>query len=501
MGLVTWMQAHTVATAAAVFFTYYVASTAYAWYRLRKVPGPFLAGLSYLWTLSVAASGKDAWIYDELAKKYGHLIRVGPGLILTDDPNVLRRISGVRSTYAKDAFYRASLKHPDHDTMFSMVDITEHDKRKALLADSYGKNVALGMEPTVDNLINTLIQYLRDKCAKGPEATSVVNFALVVNYFTMDVITRIAFGEELGFLRSDTDVHNLLAAVRAALRTVNVPLSIPWVRDITTSRWFLNYFGPRPTDKTGIGLVIGVAEKAVRKRYEPGAPDEKDLLSAFVRHGFEPGPAISELLFVMLAGSDTTAAAVRCTMLHLMTTPRVYQQLKSVVQQAVKEGVSSPIKQEEAKKIAYLQAVIYEGLRMRPPAPLMFPKVVPPQGDEIDGKFIPGGTAVGWNLMPMMRDARHWGRDPEIFRPERFMDADDKTRVSMERLVEMIFGYGRFGCAGKPLAQMQLHKVYFELFRHFDFQLVNPAEPWKSEVWTVWIESDFMVQVTESCPS
>lgn len=86
----------------------------------------------------------------------------------------------------------------------------------------------------------------------------------------------------------------------------------------------------------------------------------------------------------------------------------------------------------------------------------------------------------------------------------------------------MIFGYGRFGCAGKPLAQMELHKVYFEvspshgfghlmvsrrfnmilmkmkLFRYFDFQLVNPARPWKSEVWTIWIEKDFMVQVTEA---
>lgn len=246
-----------VAAVATAFFTYYVVSTAYSWYRLRKVPGPFLAGLSYLWTLSVAASGKDAWIYDELAKKYGHLIRAGPGLILTDDPNVLRRISGVRSTYAKDAFYHASLKHPDHDTMFSMLNIPEHDKRKAQLADSFGKHVTLGMEPIVDDLINVLTQYLRDKCAKGPEATTVVNFAFVVNSFTMDVITRIAFGQELGFLQSDTDVHGLLAAVRASLRTVNIPLSIPWVRDITTSRWFLRCFGPRSTDKKGLGVVIG----------------------------------------------------------------------------------------------------------------------------------------------------------------------------------------------------------------------------------------------------
>lgn len=46
-------------------------------------------------------------------------------------------------------------------------------------------------------------------------------------------------------------------------------------------------------------------------------------------------------------------------MLHLMTTPRVYRKLKAVVQQAVNEGVSSPIKQEEAKKIPYLQVITY----------------------------------------------------------------------------------------------------------------------------------------------
>lgn len=255
MGLVAWTQTYMIAAVAATIFTYFVASTAYSWYRLRKVPGPFLAGLSYLWTLSVTISGQDAWTYNELAKKYGHLIRVGPGLVLTDDPEVLRRISGVRSTYAKAGFYRASLKHPDHDTMFSMMSIPEHDRRKAQLADSYGKHVALGMEPIVDDLIRVLTRSLRDKCAQGAEAAT-VDLALVVNYFTMDVITRIAFGKELGFLQSNTDVHGLLAAVRAAMVTATVPLTIPWMQDVVTSRWFLKLFGPRATDKSGIGVVI-----------------------------------------------------------------------------------------------------------------------------------------------------------------------------------------------------------------------------------------------------
>lgn len=100
---------------------------------------------------------------------------------------------------------------------------------------------------------------------------------------------------------------------------------------------------------------------------------------------------------------------------------------------------------------------------MRPPTPTMFPKVVPPQGDEINGKFIPGGTSVGWNLLPLMYETRYWGREPKVFRPERFTEADETTRTSRERLVDMVFGYGRFACAGKPLALMELNKFYFEV--------------------------------------
>lgn len=58
----------------------------------------------------------------------------------------------------------------------------------------------------------------------------------------------------------------------------------------------------------------------------------------------------------MSAGSDTTAATIRCTMLHLMTNPRVYHKLKKIVREAVDGGrVSSPIKHDEARQFPYLQ--------------------------------------------------------------------------------------------------------------------------------------------------
>lgn len=100
---------------------------------------------------------------------------------------------------------------------------------------------------------------------------------------------------------------------------------------------------------------------------------------------------------------------------------------------------------------------------MRPPAAIAFTKVVPPEGDNIDDKVIPGGTSIMGINLPMMRSREFWGDDGDLFRPERFLEADDTTRAGMERLVEMVFGYGRYRCAGQPLALMELNKVFFEV--------------------------------------
>lgn len=61
-------------------------------------------------------------------------------------------------------------------------------------------------------------------------------------------------------------------------------------------------------------------------------------------------------MFALAAGSDTTGSTIRHTMLCLMTTPRVYQKLKETIAQALEtDSVSSPIKQDEARKLPYLQ--------------------------------------------------------------------------------------------------------------------------------------------------
>lgn len=224
-----------------------------------------------------------------------------------------------------------------------------------------------------------------------------------------------------------------------------------------------------------------VAEQHVSTRFEADAKPRSDMLGSMIKHGLNQVECETEGLFMIIAGTESTASAIRSALMHTITTSHAYQALKQEIREAVKEGrVSSPITTAEAKKLPYLQvcrpiptsfisysqllqAVIYESLRMRPPLIGFFPKVVPPQGDTMLGYDIPGGTAVGFNASAILSSTELFGDDADIFRPERFLELEDAGRKQMERDVELTFGHGQWGCVGKTIAFMEMNKSVFEV--------------------------------------
>lgn len=75
-----------------------------------------------------------------------------------------------------------------------------------------------------------------------------------------------------------------------------------------------------------------------------------------MRHGVPRRRCESEIIFQIIAGSDTTATAVRGTMLHLLSSPLAYYKLREEIDTAIAQGrISSPIKLDEAKDLKYLQ--------------------------------------------------------------------------------------------------------------------------------------------------
>lgn len=114
------------------------------------------------------------------------------------------------------------------------------------------------MEPIVDEILKILIRHIREHALLDNDQADqpFIDFTVLANYFTVDVITRIAFGREFGCLETNSDVHGLLAAMDAAMKTYTIPISIPWLRDITTGNTFMKYFGPKMTDESGVGTMM-----------------------------------------------------------------------------------------------------------------------------------------------------------------------------------------------------------------------------------------------------
>lgn len=136
-------------------------------------------------------------------------------------------------------------------------------------------------------------------------------------------------------------------------------------------------------------------------------------------------------------GSETTAISLSSVFSHLMGNPEAYTKLMAELDLAARDGAiaereNNRVSWTESLKLPYLDAVIQESFRMHPAPGLLLERVVPSQGMDILGEFIPGGTIVGCNAWVLHRRPEIFGQDVDTFRPERWLKAGP------DRLKEMV---------------------------------------------------------------
>jgi cytochrome P450 len=166
-----------------------------------------------------------------------------------------------------------------------------------------------------------------------------------------------------------------------------------------------------------------------------------------------------------MAGSDTSVTALRATTLFIITQPDIYRKLQHELDAAFHANrLSAPIaRYSEILNLPYLQACIKEGLRVWPPVMGLMSKLVPQGGDTLNGQFVPGGTNIGYCAWGVHRNRKLFGEDAAVFRPERWLDRDEEHLAEMQRVWDLVFGSGKYGCLGKPVALLELGKALAEV--------------------------------------
>ncbi|KAH7079455.1 cytochrome P450 [Paraphoma chrysanthemicola] len=464
------------------------------WRRLAHVPGPFWASLSKGWMVRESLKMRQPTTFKELNDTYGSLVRVGPNELITDDPDVMRRMMAVRSEYTRGHWYNAMRFDPTRDNLFSMRNEVAHTKLRAQMAAGYSGKENESMEGSIDAQIATLVHLISTKYLSTTQSYRPMDFGEKASFFTLDVISELAFGQAFGYVEHDKDVYDYLKITETFIPIMMVIANVPSLADMLQSR-LLRGLLPSESDKLGFGAFIGIAKKLVGERFGPDAKSHPDMLGSFIRHGLTQEQASGEALLQVVAGSDTSAGTLRAVMLNILTNPPMYKKLQKEIDEGIAAGkISSPIKDAEARQFPYLQAVIKEGLRIMPPASGAFYKEVPAAGDVINGLFIPGGTQIGSSPLGIHRSKKIFGIDADLFRPERWTEASPEKFAEMSSTVDLVFHYGKYQCLGRGVALMEFNKIFVELLRRFDFSIACPHQPTTLENAGIWIMKDFYVR-------
>ncbi|KAI1401216.1 pisatin demethylase [Hypoxylon fuscum] len=472
----------------------WLAHVIWTWSRLRHIPGSFWVSCTKLWQVGIQIRGSWHLEVRKLGDQYGDLFRVGPNQLMTTDVEIIRRMAHPKSAYTRAPFYQTFRFSPTQDNTFSLLDDKEHIRRRTTFGPGYTGNTHV--EACVDRQCARLVDLIERKFVSTSSEYRPLDLTAATFFFAMDCVGDLSYGRPFGCLDEGNDVHKFSKWNEDFFSIAIVISNFHWLTKIFFRPPF-NRIYPSTRDTNGVGKYMALAQAAVEASFDHGEKRRKDALASFIAQGVTKEEAINELMLQVVAGTDSTAVGVRMTLLLLSSNPIAYVKLKTEIDDAILKGnASSPIRDTEARQLPYLQAVIKEGLRAFPVVTATFFKKVPKGGDVIGGYFVPEGTEVGHNVLGVMRSKKYWGDDADVFRPERWLEANDETLEMMSGALETLWGSGRYKCLGRIIAQMELNKVFVELLRRFDFALVTPQSPVDIVNSGFFLMSEMKVRVT-----
>jgi len=177
-----------------------------------------------------------------------------------------------------------------------------------------------------------------------------------------------------------------------------------------------------------------------------------------------------DLLFVLrdlcLGGTETVSSTLQWAVVELANHPEVQDRFQRELDEMV-PGDRLP-SLDDKQRLIYSEAVILEVYRQHTIAPF-FVLHAPLKDTKLLEYDIPKGCVIVPNGYSAHMDPKIWG-DPENFRPERFLDKDNKI-INSQKVIA--FGLGKRSCIGEILGRQSTFLFMTSLCQRFT---IRPPE-------------------------
>lgn len=279
-----------------------------------------------------------------------------------------------------------------------------HARRRAPVARTFAFKLMDAMRPKV---IETATELIEPRLGAGP-----IDF---VGEIAAQIPARI-IADILGIPRSD------------------LPIFMRWIADTAESLGFIEPTHQKQIEDSLTAFNAYVSDLLNDRRKTP----RDDFLTHYVQttaadSQLSEAEIRTQVLGLILAGSDTTRGSLCMTLAHLLRHPTQWRAFC-----ANPDGLK--------------KGVVLEGLRYDPVISGI-PRVAL-RDLEIDGFLIPAGTPIALSMLSALRD-------PEVFaNPETF----DITRTDHPRW-HPIFGAGAHRCVGEALAKAEMEETLATIAR------------------------------------
>ncbi|OCL15320.1 cytochrome P450 family protein [Glonium stellatum] len=445
---------------------------------LRNILGSLLARVINLWYFCKVYEGHLEKENIELHQKYGKIVRIAPNEFSIDDPDAIKVIYGHGTGFPKAGWYYGwTDPMQKNETLFTTRSIFHHTIQRRKYATSHSMSTLVGYEGFVDECGRILSRRFEELSG----ANLVINSGEWMQYYAFDIIGAITFSKRFGFLNNGEDIGGLIQANDNRRMCATLAGIYPSLHPLLFR--VVSYLPS--SGAAGFQYLFKFANERIGERKlwlgteaDDGPMDQVGrFLTAHMKRPdyFTTQDVLMGSLANILAGSDTTAISLSAILHYLCTHPEKMQKLRDKIDSIAKRGqVSDPVTLKETQTMTYLQAVIKESLRLHPATGLRLARKVPKGGATISGEFFPEGATVGINTWVAHYNRDIFGPDAHLFRPKRWIGADEKALSVMEQY-NFPFGLGSCGCISKNISLLEIGKVIPQLVRRFDFELEEPG--------------------------